>query len=155
MMFEMDIFSLLTALGTLAGGGALGYITKTGRVKAKADAYKMMAESYEYRLSAANERIKTANETEATHLERISQLNHSLDGKTEQIRNLTQKLWESEQETNRVNKELVAREEEIGRLRLRVEHYREWRCYWHDCRDERGRKPRQERDHNEDGREPE
>lgn len=154
-----EVISLIQTLGGIVGGLGLGIFTRSGKVKAQADAYKLMAEAYEYRINAANERIKTANETEASHLQRISELNHALDDKTDIIRKYVADLTKAEQEINRVNVKLVDAQTEIGdlkaeigELKLKLEHYREWRCYWHDCQDPRGRKPEQKRVHTEDGK---
>lgn len=149
----IDIISLLQTVGGIVGGLGLGMFTKSGRLKAQAESHKMMAEAYEYRIAALHESINKANETENAHLIRIAEQNRAIDDKTEQIRNLTQKLWDAEQETNRVNNNLVKAQEEICRLNLKVEHYREWRCYRYDCQDIRGRKPKQEHEHFEDGKE--
>lgn len=152
---NLELSTILGFIVTLISGVGVGFLTKSGRVKAKADAYKAMAEAYEYRLKCADERVRICNETEKAHLSRISELNHALDDKTDYIREQVGKTIEAEHETNRVNRLLVAAQEEIGRLKLQVAHFREWRCYWHDCRDERGRKPRQEISHSEDGHDPE
>lgn len=152
MFTTIDIPTLLTSLGTLVGGGIFGHMLKSNRVKAKADAYKAMAESYEYRLDSNHQTIMMLNNTVKEQGETISRLNHSLDEKTELIRSTNQKVWNAEQEVNRVNNRLVEVTEENGNLRVENEHLKEWRCYRHDCRDDRGRKPKQRNVHAEDGK---
>lgn len=64
---------------------------------------------------------------------RIAEQNKYLDGKTEQIRNLTQQLIESEHGRN-ADKDKIARlTAEISDLRLLVEHYKMWHCRKSDC----------------------
>ena len=105
----MEWISLLQTLGGIAGGLGIGMFTKSGRRKTKADAdarvaeaQKLMIENYEARIKDLHSSIETLNKSEAHYIERISQQNHALDSKTEQIRNLTDKLYSSEQEVNRV-----------------------------------------------------
>lgn len=138
----LDIIQLISTLGGLASGLGLGMFTRSGRVKAQADAYKTMAESYEYRIAAANERIKLANETEAEHLKRISELNRALDDKTQRIRDLTDANIATEHEVNRVNDLLTAEqsrtaalERDIADLRVALERYKGWHCRHADCPD--------------------
>lgn len=144
----MDIITLIETIGGIVSGFGIGMFTKSGRVKSQADAYKAMAEAYEYRINALHESINKCNEIEASHLKRISELNHSLDDKTSYIRELVQKLWDAEHETNRVNDILTEvqnrvayLEKELGKERVLSAHYKNWRCEHSDCLDPRGRKP--------------
>lgn len=129
----IDIIQLISTLGGLASGFGFGMFTKSGRVKAQADAFKTMAEQYEYRLAAANERIKVANETEAAHLARISELNHTIDNKVQRIRDLTDANILAEHEVNRVNILLVEAQKEIADLRVEREKYHAWHCRHAEC----------------------
>lgn len=142
-MIGIDITTILTTLASvlISGGGVWAYMTKSGRVKARADAYKAMAEQYEYRLDQANDRVKIANGTEKGHLERISELNHALDDKTDQIRKQVQKVWEAEQEINRVNAELIKARDEIADLRVDIERYKAWHCRHAECQNRRPPNP--------------
>lgn len=144
----MDWIGLLQTVGGIIGGFGIGSLTKSGRVKSKADAYKAVCDGYEARISALHDIEKVNNATILEQGNTIASLNHALDDKTLRIRELTNKLWEAERETNRVNDLLNAANERIVRLteerdqeRLHKEYYKRWRCEWPDCHDPRGRKP--------------
>lgn len=155
-MFEsIDIMQIISLVGGLVGGGGLMAWSKHSKAKAKAEADKAIADGFHERIKDLHENLKIVNADNKELNARIIALEHELVDKTEYVRQQVQKVWEAEQEVNRVNRELVTAKEEIGKLKLRVEHYKEWRCYWHDCRDERGRKPKQEKEHTEDGIDPE
>ena len=79
---------------------------------------------------------------------RISELNHALNSKTDQIRNLTGKMYSSEQEINRVQDLLndakdtiIMLTEERDEERRRKEYYKRWRCEKSTCEDPEGRRP--------------
>ncbi|MBD5184512.1 MAG: hypothetical protein HDS97_06440, partial [Bacteroidales bacterium] len=99
----IDVISLLTTLGGLASGIGLGVLTKSGRIKSKSDAYKAMAEAYEYRIDSLHEIVNKCNDTEKEHASRIAELNHELNEKTDRIRALQDELLKSERDLNRVN----------------------------------------------------
>lgn len=144
----MDVLSLLQTLGGIVGGLGVGYFTKSGRVKSQADAYKAMAEAYEYRIAALHESIAKCNDMEKSHTGRIAELNVALNGKTDQIRKLTDEIIASERKANEINDQLseakdtiIAKEREIADLRVAVEYLLEWRCEKAECTDEGGRRP--------------
>lgn len=147
----MDWMDLLQNLGLLLGGGGigsiLGYISKNGRKRDKADAdakvadaQRQMIDNYEKRISDLHSNIDKLNEAEDRHSERIAKKDTELDSKTEQIRNLTQKVWESEQEANRINARYAETLRKITRLteerdheRLLKEYFKGWQCHHSDC----------------------
>lgn len=145
----MEWISLLQTLGGIAGGLGIGMFTKSGRRKTKADAdarvaeaQKLMIENYEARIKDLHSSIETLNKSEAHYIERISQQNHALDSKTEQIRNLTQKVWDSEQEVNRVqdmlneaNGRITSLTEERDEERRQKDYYKMWHCRRDGCSD--------------------
>lgn len=137
----IDVISLLTTLGGLASGIGLGVLTKSGRIKSKSDAYKAMAEAYEYRIDSLHEIINKCNETEKEHASRIAELNHELNEKTDRIRSLQDELLKSERDLNRVNEILLERERLIAELMVAVEYLLEWRCEKSICNDKEGRIP--------------
>lgn len=161
------ILSIISGLGT-TGVAVLGYWLK--RVtnkrlaiaeadKAEADVNKEEWNLEKERLAETHETLMTLNGIIRSQGETVANLNKALDEKTQRIRDLTDANIIAEHEINRVNMLLVDAQAEIGdlkaeigELKLRQEHYREWRCYRHDCGDERGRKPKQEREHTEDGK---
>lgn len=100
------------------------------------------------RIEELHESINKANELNDNLLARISQANATIDKHIDRNRELSDRLYKSEQKTNRVNDILteVQRknadlERQLGEALRRVDHYKEWRCEWADCRDPRGRRP--------------
>lgn len=129
----MEWISLLQTLGGIAGGLGIGLFTKAGRKKDMADAdskvqeaQRLMIQNYEERIKDLHENIQRQNAAEKEYISRISQQNHALTDKTEQIRNLTQKLWEAEQGLNRANERITALTEER-------DNYRNWHCRKGEC----------------------
>lgn len=148
----MEWISLIQTLGGIAGGLGIGLFTKAGRKKEKADAdlrvqeaQAKMIENYEERIKELHLHIKALNEAEKGYIERISEQNHAIDSKTEQIRNLTQKLWEAEQEVNRVNDRLNVANKRITSLTEERDKYKMWQCQSSTCvkgaPDPEGRQP--------------
>lgn len=136
----MEWISLLQTLGGIVGGFGIGTFTKSGRVKAKADAYKAMADGYEARIAALNTVNENLSRTEIEHSKRISELNRTVNDKVDRIRELTDRLYSSEQEVNRVqdmlnaaNERITALTEERDHERLQKEYFRLWHCRRDDC----------------------
>lgn len=140
-MLNELITQLIIPAGTLILGGVAGLLTKSGRVKAKAEAMKAMAEAYEYRIKTLHETINTCNETIKELQERIASLNHALDDKTDMIRKYVEDIIKAQEEVNRVSMELIEAQKEIADLRVASEYLAEWRCEHPDCNDPRGRRP--------------
>ena len=120
----MDWISLIQTLGGIVGGFGIGSFSKSRRRKEKAEADKAVKDVYE---------------------ERIRDLHKALDDKTDRIRSLTDKVWDAERETNRINDLLMAEQRRTADLRVQVEYLKMWRCEWPDCQDPRGRKPPNEK----------
>lgn len=140
---NMDINQLIALIGSALGiGGGLGWLYnwRSNRKIAKMTAEKAMIDNYEARIAALHESMQKSNAMESEHLKRISELNHALDGKTDRIRELTDKLYDSEQEVNRVNDLLnVAQstianlERQLGEANVQKEHYKAWHCRKAEC----------------------
>lgn len=136
-----EIIALIgTALGTLGGGGWLINLRATRRA-AKANADKALIDNYELRLAALHQTIDKFNETEREHAARICELNHALDDKTEQIRKLTQHVWDSQQEVNKAQEYINTLNADLLRITEERDHYLAWHCRRNDCQDPRGPEP--------------
>lgn len=118
----------------MISGIGIGWLSKSGRVKEKADAYKKMGEAYQYRIDALHEDINTCNKTIKELQERIAELNHALDDKTDIIRKYVEEI-------TRALQMIAEKEREIAELRVALEYVLEWRCEHPDCDDPRGRRP--------------
>lgn len=133
--------------GLIAGGGIVAF-TKSGRIKAKADAMKAMMEAYEERIKALHTINDAHNANEVKLTERIAQLDRTIDDKVVEIRKLRDQGYTSEQEVNRVQDLLNDAKDEIIRLteerdqeRADKEYYKQWKCIKSQCNDPEGRRP--------------
>lgn len=138
---EVDIIQMIGTIGGLITGGALGLVTKSGRLRAKADAMKAMIEAYEMRLKSLHIIIDDHNKRDIENTKRISELNHSLNDKTERIRDLTDKGHQSERELNVANERIAVLIEDRDEERRKKEYYKRWRCEKSSCNDPDGRRP--------------
>ena len=92
--------------------------------------------------------IDACNKSLKENQERISELNHALNSKedelhdkTMQIRKLTEQGYASEQEVNRVQNLLNDAKDEIIRLTEERDRLETVKCIRSDCKDPRGPKP--------------
>lgn len=149
---DINIQEILMQLGTILSGVGIGWLSKSGRIKEKADAYKKMGEAYQYRIDTLHKDIDTCNKTIKELQERIAELNHSLNEKEDekramkeasekeiqdkkmQIRKLTEQMWQAEQEVNKAKDEII-------RLTEERDHLEAVKCIRTDCKDPRGPKP--------------
>ena len=145
---DFNIIEILTTLGTILSGIGIGWFSKSGRMKEKADAYKKMGEAYQYRIDSLHDDIDSCNKSLKENQERISELNHALNNKedeihdkTMQIRKLTEQGYTSEQEVNRVQNLLNDAKDEIIRLTEERARWEAGKCVRTDCKDPRGPKP--------------
>lgn len=131
----MDMTEILTLVGGLVSGGSLTWLFNwRSRVRvAKAEADATVAQGYASRINELHQTVKYLNETTSEQALRIKDLNHGMDGKTDQIRKLTERAWEAEQSLNHLNADLLQCTRERDEYRRLMEHYRDWRCEEHDC----------------------
>lgn len=157
----MDITEITTMLGTilgvltpLGGVGVWAYRKQNRRLKeseAKLSEINVEKASLDFekeRVNHLHEIIENYNKTEVEHSRRISDLNHALNvkedelrDKTMQIRKLTEQGYSSEQEVNRVQNLLNDAKDEIIRLTEERDSLERVKCVRMDCRDPRGPKP--------------
>lgn len=164
----IDFAEVSTALGTLVsvftalgGVGIWQYRRQNKRLKeseaklSEINVQKAKLDFEKERVNHLHNIIENYNKTEVEHSQRISDLNHALNvkedelrDKTVQIRNLTEKVYTSEQEVNRVQDLLNVAKDEIIRLteqrdeeRRKKEYYKRWRCQKPVCSDPEGRIP--------------
>lgn len=113
----------------------------------------------------ANRRIKDAEaektETEASEAEdhrfdnllklvdsltsRLSTLNATIDKHIDRNRELSDRLYKSETELNRINEKLLVVTEERDEARRQADYDKMWRCERADCQDPRGPRPPREK----------
>lgn len=102
----------------------------------------------EKRIEELHDSIDKANKLNDDLLQRISNVNAALDKHIDRNRELSDRLYKSEQEVNRVNdllteeqRKTASYEQRLGTALRLIDHYKEWRCEWSDCKDPRGRRP--------------
>lgn len=102
----------------------------------------------EKRIAELHASIDKANKLNDDLLARLSTANATINKHIDRNRELSDRLYHAEQETNRVNDMLTEEQHKTANLERRlgaalrlVDHYKEWRCEWPDCRDPRGRRP--------------
>ncbi len=145
---EINFIEILTTLGTILSGIGIGWISKSGRIKEKADAYKKMEEAYQYRIDALHEDVGICNKSLKEAQQRISELTSALNSKdddlhdkTKEIRKLRDQGLDSEHEVNRVQNLLNEAKDDIIRLTEERDRLEAVKCVRTDCRDPRGPKP--------------
>lgn len=131
----MDWISLIQVAAGMVSGVGIAAFTKSGRVKAKSDAYAAMAKAYDDRIAALHSIVDNNNKTEIEHSRRISDLNRALDSKTERIRKLTDDVFDSQQELNRANERITQLTGELADRRMETERLGRIRCLRYDCGD--------------------
>lgn len=77
--------------------------------------------------------------------ERLSKLNATVDKHIDRNRELSDRLYKSETETNQLNEKLLAVTEERDEARRRSDYDKMWRCERTDCQDPRGPRPPREK----------
>lgn len=142
----MDWIALIQTLGGIVSGLGLGMFTKSGRIKMQAEAHaktveayemqlKSQREGYEDRLKLLTEAAKERNKIEVENAERISELNHALNDKTDRIRKLTDDVYDSQQELNRANERIIELTRDLEESIRKGDRLELIRCHRFDCDD--------------------
>lgn len=113
--------------------------------RAENDADKAEVERLHMQIEHQQQTLNIYLDLEEKNAARIAALNKSINEKTDQIRNLTSQIMNSEHGRNRDKEEITRLTKEIGDLRVEVEYHKMWRCEWPDCKDPRGRRPPNEK----------
>lgn len=108
---------------------------------AQHDADKAEVERLHMQIDHQQKSLEIYIKMEKDNAERIAEQNMALNDKTEQIRKLTAQLIDSEHGRNDDKDEIARLAAENGYLNTLVEYLKQWRCERTDCKDERGRKP--------------
>lgn len=141
------IAAMLTALG---GFEFVKWLCNRGTEK-RLNALEVQQKAFSSdaaRIEELHASIDKANRLNDDLLQRISNANAALDKHIDRSRELSDRLYKSEQEVNRVNDALTAEQRRTAALERRLgisqrltDHYRGWRCERPDCQDPRGRRP--------------
>lgn len=109
--------------------------------RAEHDADKAEVERLHLQISHQQESLDIYIKMAKDNALHISEQNKALDSKTEQIRKLTDQIIESEQGRNFDKDEIARLTAKLGEANAIIEYLLQWRCERTDCKDERGRKP--------------
>lgn len=73
--------------------------------------------------------------------ERLSKLNATVDKRIDRNHELSDRVYNSETEINRLNERIIKLTEERDDAAREADYYKMWRCERSDCQDPRGRQP--------------
>jgi len=108
---------------------------------AEHDADKAEVERLHLQIKHQQESLDTFIRLERDSAARIAELNKAMNGKTEQIRKLTEQVIASEHGRNKDKDEIARLTAENGELNTRIESMLPWICKRSDCKDPRGADP--------------
>ena len=141
---------LAVILGAVGGGEFIKWLfnRKTEKRLNNIEVKQKDFDLDEKRITELHASIDKANELNDNLLERLSRANAAVDKHIDRTRELSDRLYKTEQEVNRVNDVLTEEQHKTTSLERRLgaalraaDHYREWRCERSDCQDPRGRMP--------------
>lgn len=102
----------------------------------KAEVDRLLSELDHQQQTVTNLLTLNANLTE-----RVSELNATVDKHIDRNRELSDRLYTSETDKNRMNERIIALTEERDAAQREADHYRLWHCERTDCQDPRGGRP--------------
>ena len=108
---------------------------------AEHDADKAEVERLHMQIKHQQQSLDIYIKMEKDNAERIAEQNKALDGKTEQIRKLTQQAFDAEHGRNADKEEIARLTKDNGDLRVENEYLKQWICQRTDCQDPRGGRP--------------
>lgn len=128
------ILELVLGCSTLLGFILYG---KANRRIKDAEAEKSEAEASE----AEDHRFDNLLKLVDSLTSRLSALNATVDKHIDRNRELSDRLYKSETEINRLNERLLAATEERDNAKRKADYYKMWHCERSDCQDPRGGRP--------------
>lgn len=156
----MDWIGIIGAVGGFVGAGGLmifGVRYYVRKMRSEADKVEAEANTKEWeleeqRIKSLYDALKKNDETTNKLLEtidsltqRLSTLNATVDRHIDRNRELSDRLYTSEQEINRLNVKLIEAIEERDFQQRRADYLDQWKCLHNVCGDPRGRKPENEK----------
>ena len=138
---EFDWVNLLQVFGGMILGGGSVFGIKSSMRKAKTDADKAEIERLHLQIDHQQKSLEFYIKMENDNAARIAELNSAMDGKTEQIRKLTEQVIASEHGRNADKEEIARLTAENGRKDLHIQYLLQWRCEKPECNDPDGRRP--------------
>lgn len=156
------LYQILTFVfgGTSAVGTALSIIwwkqtkrLKEAEVKQKeAEAEKTQADADDAEVTRLLAQVDHQQKTienlltlNSSLTERLSKLNATVDKHIDRNRELSDRLYQSETDKNRMNERIITLTEERDEARRVADHFERWKCERDDCQDPRGPRPPREK----------
>lgn len=136
--------TILTILSSLLGCSTLvGFVLygKANRRIKDAEAEKSEAEASEVEDHRFDNLLKLVDSLTS----RLSTLNATVDKHVDRNRELSDRVYKSETEINRLNEKLLVVTEERDDARRQSDYDKLWRCERSDCQDPRGPRPPREK----------
>lgn len=136
--------TILTIVSSLLGCSTLVGFILYGRANRRiknAEAEKSEAEANE----AEDHRFDNLLKLVDSLTSRLSKLNDTVDKHIDRNRELSDRLYQSESEKNRLNERIIILTEERDEARRREDYAKMWRCERVDCQDPRGPRPPREK----------
>ena len=130
-----------TLMGFLLYGKANRRIKDAEAQEAKAKAEKAEADADE----AEDHRFDNLLKLVDSLTSRLSSLNATVDKHIDRNRELSDRVYKSETEINRINERIIALTEERDEARRMADYLKMWRCERTDCQDPRGPRPPREK----------
>lgn len=138
METTLTILSSLLGCSTLVGFVLYG---KANRRIKDAEAEKSEAEANEVEDHRFDNLLKLVDSLTS----RLSTLNATVDKHIDRNRELSDRVYKSETEINRLNEKLLVVTEERDEARRQSDYDKLWRCERTDCQDPRGGRPPREK----------
>lgn len=135
------ILGCSTLLGFILYGKANRRIKDAEALEAKAKAEKTETEANE----AEDHRFDNLLKLTDSLTSRLSALNATVDKHIDRNRELSDRLYQSETEKNRLNERIITLTEERDDARRQSDYDKLWRCERDDCQDPRGPRPPREK----------
>lgn len=132
--------TVLTLISTLLGCSTLvGFVLygKANRRIKDAQAEKEEAAASEVEDHRFDNLLKLVDSLTS----RLSTLNATVDKHIDRSRELSDRLYQSETDKNRMNERIITLTEERDEARRQADYDRMWRCERTDCQDPRGPRP--------------
>lgn len=150
---EFDWINLLQVLGGVILGTGVGVFTVKASIrksnaeadKAEHEANKAETDRLLSELDHQQKTIENLLDLNTNLTERLSKLNATVDKHIDRNRELSDRVYKSETELNRLNGRLLTVTEERDDARREADYLKMWRCERTDCRDPRGPKPPREK----------
>lgn len=143
-MEKEEMETILAIISSVLGCSTLvGFILygKANRRIKDAEAEKSEAEASE----AEDHRFDNLLKLVDSLTSRLSTLNATIDKHIDRNRELTDRLYQSETDKNRMNEHIITLTEERDEAIRRADYDKLWRCERTDCQDPRGPRPPREK----------